>query len=273
MTPPLPPLPPLPRPRRPSALEQRPGRRDGPGDRLPVAIVAGTAIRGVAANLMMNRVLERHPNAFLITLANFGVTLPLGKSQQHLTRDIIANLRRRGCSPDDPLVMVGHSQGALAAMRYAIEHPSVAHVVSVGAPWQGAVSAQNVVRALGSRRVFVPALRDMMPGSPHLEALHRELPRIADRLTNLYSTHELFIRPYTGAHIDVPGVRNILIANEAEYLRHLRANPDLEVDDVIHDSVNHLSEMSSPKVRSRIWAIVDEVALRLAGGAGLTANA
>ena len=42
-----------------------------------VPIVAGTAIRGVAATIMMRRVLQRHPNAFLITLANFGVTLPL----------------------------------------------------------------------------------------------------------------------------------------------------------------------------------------------------
>ena len=35
---------------------------------IAVPIVAGTAIKGVASNLMMRGVMERHPNAFLITL-------------------------------------------------------------------------------------------------------------------------------------------------------------------------------------------------------------
>jgi pimeloyl-ACP methyl ester carboxylesterase len=238
---------------------------------LPVGIIAGTAIRGVAATVMMNRVLERHPNAFLITLASFGVTIPLSRSQQHLQHDIAAGLLARNRTPEDPFVLVGHSQGALAAVRYAIGNPAVAHVVAVGAPWGGAVSAGNVVRVLGRRRAFVPALRDMMPGSPYLEGLHRDVPAIAHRLTNIYSTHELFIRPYTQAHLRVPGVANVLIASEAEYLRHLRAHPELDLDDVIHASVNHLSQMSSPLVRSKIWATVQEVSGRLAQGPGLAA--
>jgi alpha-beta hydrolase superfamily lysophospholipase len=236
------------------------------GAELPVAIIAGTAIRGVAATLMMTRVLQRHPNAFLVTLANYGVTLPLRRSQHHLHADIVAGLEQRQRGPDEPFVIVGHSQGGLAAMRYAIDHPAAAHVVTVGVPWHGAVSAGNVVRVLGRRRALVPALRDMMPGSPYLEALHEDVPRIADRLTNLYSTHELFIRPYPRAHIDVPGVANVLIASEEEYYAHLRAHPELDLDDVIHASVNHLSEMNSPLVRRKIWATVDDVALRLADG-------
>ena len=89
---------------------------------IAVPIVAGTAIRGVAATLMMRQVLRRHPNAFLITLAAFGVTIPLHRSQEHLARDIRAGLEAMGRDPGNPVVLVGHSQGGLAVLRYAIDH-------------------------------------------------------------------------------------------------------------------------------------------------------
>jgi len=234
---------------------------------VPVAvpIVAGTAIRGLAATVMMRQVLGRHPNAFLITLANFGVTLSLETSQEHIAHDIQSGLERRGRAPDSPVVLVGHSQGGLAVLRYALDHrDQVRHVISVGCPWAGSETAARVARAAGWTRLnLTPALRDMAEGSRFLSALHADLPEIADRVTNIYSTHELFIRPYIGAHIDVPGVENILIASEDEYHKHLRGFPEHPVDDHIVGRVTHLGEMSSPEVRSRIWAKVDEVAARV----------
>lgn len=230
---------------------------------MPVAvpIVAGTAIRGVAATLMMRRVLARHPNAFLITLANFGVTLSLHKSQQHITDDIQRGLHRQGRDPKSPVVLVGHSQGGLAALRYAIDHPhQVLHVVSVGAPWKGSHSAKRVSGLLRwAPSDMTPGLSDMAEGSPFLTRLHDDLPTIADRVTNIYSTHELFISPYTAAHMDVPGVENHLIATETEYRRHLAAYPDLPVDAHIEGRITHLGEMSAPEVRSVIWAKVEEI--------------
>lgn len=235
---------------------------------VPVAvpIVAGTAIRGLAATVMMRRVLARHENAFLITLAQFGVTLTLERSQEHLHRDIAAGLKAQGRDPEAPVVLVGHSQGALAALRYAIDHSDqVLHTVSVGAPWHGSVTAGVVSRAVGLSRInLTPALSDMAVGSPFLTALHDDLPKIADRVTNIYSTHELFIRPYIGAHIDVPGVENLLIATEAEYHKHLQGFPDHAVDDIIMARVTHLGEMSSPDVRAVIWDRVARVTEQLA---------
>lgn len=227
--------------------------------RVPVAvgIVAGTAIRGAAATVMMRPVLERHPNAFLITLANFGVTLSMEASQEHIRQDIVKELRTRGRARDSPIVLAGHSQGGLAVLRYAIDHPlQVRHVFSIGAPWRGSVSAGRLSRLVGGR---LHAIRDMSEGSPFLRALHADLPQIADRVSNIYSTHEIFIRPYVGAHIDVPGVTNTLIATESEVARHLQMYPDLEFDDIIIDKVSHLGEMQSPEVRSRIWAKVSEL--------------
>lgn len=63
-----------------------------------------------------------------------------------------------------------------------------------------------------------------------------------------------------GAHIDVPGVSNTLIASEEELHRHLQLYPHLELEDIIVGRVNHLSEMHSPEVRrARIWSKVGEV--------------
>ena len=69
-------------------------------ERSPVAvpIVAGTAIRGMAANVMMNGVLRRHPNAFLVTLERWGVSVRLDESQTYLRREIRTGLMRQNLS-------------------------------------------------------------------------------------------------------------------------------------------------------------------------------
>lgn len=234
---------------------------------MPVAvpIVAGTAIKGVAATLMMRRVLERHPNAFLITLANFGVTLPLHRSQHSIARDIRSGLITQGRDPDSPVVLVGHSQGALACLRYAIDHPvQVKHVFSVGAPWHGSRSAARVSRLLRlTRRDLTPGLTDMAEGSTFLTQLHDDLPVIADRVTNIYSTHEIVISPYVSAHIDIPGVSNVLIATDDEFRRHMDCFPELPLDDHINGRVTHLGEMNTPEVRALIWRKVDKIGSEL----------
>ena len=130
---------------------------------LAVPIVAGTAIKGLAARFLMNRVLKRHPNAFLITLASLGVTIPLHRSQQHIAADIRSNLMQQGRPPDSPVVMVGHSQGGLACLRYALDHPQqVLHVITVGVPWHGSRSAGAHASLVGSTgRKLAPAIADM----------------------------------------------------------------------------------------------------------------
>jgi pimeloyl-ACP methyl ester carboxylesterase len=237
-------------------------------ERSPVAvpIVAGTAIRGLAATVMMNGVLRRHPNAFLVTLERWGVSVRLDESQTYLRREIRAGLLQQNRDPAAPIVLVGHSQGGLAVLRYAVDHPEqVRHVVTVGTPWNGARLAgavDSVVHTLARRHV--PALVDMAPESGFLQALQDDVPVIADRLTNIYSTREILIHPYVAAHIPIPGVRNVLIATESEYERHLATYGETHpVDDLIDARVTHLGEMSSPDVRAVIWRTVNEVASTL----------
>lgn len=233
-------------------------------ERSPVAvpIVAGTAIRGISASVMMNAVLRRHPNAFLITLERWGISIRLDESQQHLARAIRDGLLQQNRDLDNPLVLVGHSQGGLAVLRYAIDHPDqVRHVIAVGSPWNGARlagTANAVVHRLVRRHV--PALVDMTPSSSFLQTLHLDLPAIAERVTNVYSTREILIEPYVSAHIPVTGVTNVLIATEQEYEKHLRVfGHSHPVDGLIDARVTHLGEMSSPDVRRVIWRTVGDV--------------
>jgi pimeloyl-ACP methyl ester carboxylesterase len=240
-------------------------------ERSPVAvpIVAGTAIRGMAANVMMNGVLRRHPNAFLVTLERWGVSVRLDESQTYLRREIRTGLMRQNRDPAAPIVLVGHSQGGLAALRYAVDHPDqVCHVVTVGTPWNGAPLAGTVDALVHTvMRRHVPALVDMAPQSEFLQGLHEEVPGIGDRVTNIYSTREILIEPYVSAHIAIPGVRNVLIATDDEYERHLATYAETyPVDERIDGRVTHLGEMSSPDVRAVIWRTVSEATATLGDG-------
>lgn len=234
------------------------GRVDQP---LAVPIVAGTAIRGLAASVMMGPVLQRHPNAFLITLERWGVTIPLHESQEFIAEAIEQGMWARGRDPAEPVVLVGHSQGGLAVLRYAVDHPDQAlHVVTVGTPWLGAVSA---ARANGLARRLVrrdiPALVDMAPDSEFLTRLHADAGPLGPRLTNLFSTREIFIMPYVAAHIPLAGATNILISTAKEYEHHLRVyGLSHPIDEHIEGRVNHLGEMSHPQVRAVLWRIVEE---------------
>lgn len=230
-------------------------------ERSPIAvpIIAGTAIRGAAASVTMNRVMQRHPNAFLITLEQWGITIRLEESQQYLSRAIRAGLLQQNRDPEQPLVLVGHSQGGLAALRYAVDHPTqVRHVITVGTPWLGTRLAGTVnalVRTVLRRDL--PALVDMSPDSEFLHALHADVPAVADRVTNIYSTREILIEPYVAAHIPLDGVRNVLIATAQEYEQHLRVyGLTHPVDQHIEGRVTHLGEMSSPQVRKVVWTVV-----------------
>ncbi len=224
-------------------------------------IVAGTAIRGLAATVMMRGVLERHPNAFLVTLERWGVTIPLHHSQQYVADAIEQGMWRAGRDPAEPVVLVGHSQGGLAVMRYAIDHPKQAlHVVTVGTPWRGARSAaraNSLVRRLVG--VDVPALADMAPESQFLQQLHADAPALGPRLTNIFSTREIFILPYVSAHIPLPGATNVLVCTAAEYEHHLRVyGLTHPIDEHIEGRANHLAEMSHPQVRAVIWRAVEQ---------------
>ena len=217
----------------------------------PVAFIAGTAVRGAAASVLMRNVLARHPLAFLVTLASWGLTVPMSRSQTHILRDIDANLDRLGWPRDTPIGVVGHSQGGLAAARFAASYPDRTRaLVCVGAPFAGARSASRVVRLLGP--AAPAAIADMTPSSGFLDALREDMGPVLGRTTNIFASHEMFFSPYTAAYL--PGAYNILASSHDDYRKHLRRFPQFVLDEHIPVGVNHLSEMTSPHVRATIYS-------------------
>jgi hypothetical protein len=141
-------------------------------------------------------------------------------------------------------------------------------VVTVGTPWRGSTSAARVNRWM--QRITtrdVPALADMAPQSRFLACLHDQAVSLGPRLTNVYSTREIVIRPYVAAHVPLPGTHNVLIATAQEYAHHLRVyGMSHPVDEHIEGRVTHLGEMSHPQVRAVIWRTVETGARDAARG-------
>lgn len=114
-----------------------------------------------------------------------------------------------------PLILSGHSQGALHAVKYALDHPNVVRVVSWSGPHHGTHTA----------RLFplFSATRQMSPGSSFMREYEAHLPEIAPRLHSFYLRHDLLIVPFDSSHVD--GAHNYLAASPEEYLvigEHMR---------------------------------------------------
>ena len=232
---------------------------------LPIAvpIVAGTAIKGLAANVMMRGVMERHPQRLPRDSA---------KLRRHAAVDSIpaTHCRRHPQGPRRPGATTGLP--ARPGRPFTGRPRGIALRHRQSETGQARLLHRLPLARVSQRGILVeprgegdgPQLRSgtTRHGSQFLEfltRLHADIPSIADRVTNIYSTHEIFIRPYVSAHIDVPGVSNVLIATKDEYAKHLRTFPDLPVDELVLGRVTHAGEMNTPEVRSLVWRKVDDL--------------
>jgi len=130
-------------------------------------------------------------------------------------------------APDQPLTLVGQSQGGLHAVRLALDRPNVERVITISTAHHGTVLAN-----------FIPPLWDMRPESAYMKAYLARLPEVAPRLDSIYLRHDLMIHPYHSAHVD--DARNHLFASPEEYL----VTGEHKIDTVRLDgNPNHISEL------------------------------
>lgn len=113
--------------------------------------------------------------------------------------------------PNQKVILVGHSQGGLHAVRLGIDRPNVVRVISIGTPHHGTELARPAV-LLGE---IGAGLSDMRPHSHYMGAYIARLPKIAPRLVSIYSRHDGLVIPYHNAH--VAGATNYLFADPNEY--------------------------------------------------------
>jgi pimeloyl-ACP methyl ester carboxylesterase len=127
-----------------------------------------------------------------------------------------------GLDPERPLILVGHSQGGILALLYAIHHPGrVAKVITICSPLRG-----TTVHVPGLRG----ALSDMQVGSPFMvgDDVHHGFIELTDWwaeewgddlpyvLCCVVAHNDELVRPYTNAF--VPGATIIHMKGGWEHI-------------------------------------------------------
>jgi hypothetical protein len=138
-----------------------------------------------------------------------------------LTQDIPANSLRiklrieqiKKETGRDVRILIGHSQGGLEVIEYALEYAQKdipIYVITLGSPLHGTALAK-----IG----YGPSARQMEIGSAYLKSLHERLSKASHiHLLALYSDVDMIVRPINSAQIpELPYAKN----QKVEALGHM----------------------------------------------------
>jgi hypothetical protein len=179
----------------------------------PVAIfIGGTFATSLFGKLFYHRVAKLFGRAHVITIPGCGL-LAIDQAAELVTAEIA-----KWVPAGTPIVLGGHSQGALIAAHYALDHPEVVRVVALNAPFDGTCRAYLGYPLMAS-------MRDMAPGSAYLTRLNARLPEIAGRLATVAFADDMLV-PWQSSY--VPGATNYLCSDEATFHRARAAGLELE---------------------------------------------
>ena len=145
-----------------------------------------------------------------------------------LARRIDAVLVETGAAQ---LILVGHSMGGLAARAYFRRHgiQRVARLMTLGTPHSGSRLARLGMGENG---------RQMLPGSPWLQALARET--VAPETVVIYSAHDNYVMPQS--NLELPGAINRAL-----------------------DGLGHLSMLFSPRTLDALLLALEKKEVSSAG--------
>lgn len=128
----------------------------------PVAVLAGTSVGRRLADAIYTLW-----NGKVFALPGRGLGQIEGTYRQ-LEERLVRWVDRQG----EPIVLAGHSQGALHAVRFAVDHPDlVARTVAVGGPFKGsglAVLKTGCVAGMASDSLWLERLRVRTLGMQNL---------------------------------------------------------------------------------------------------------
>ena len=145
------------------ALAVRGAHNDGGGS-VDVRILEGAGGRRVIVDITGTTVWNLDPRRRTPEVSDLGTDLrALANRSSVFERGVVQALRQAGVGPDEPIMLVGHSQGGLVAARLAGHLPSaeftVTHLVTAGAPIAlAAVPASVSVLSLQNSGDVVPEL-------------------------------------------------------------------------------------------------------------------
>ena len=151
----------------------------------PASVVAGTAVTPMMAAVVYSTIAKAlNAPVHTLTHAGWGHTT---ESALKLERDLHSFVHRSDRSDGKPRVLVGHSQGGIAALLVAQRRPDlVAGVIALAAPIHGTVLARPWLP--------VPAVRCMTMGSRLLGTI--SVPdRSSCRVINVVGTRDALVFP------------------------------------------------------------------------------
>ncbi|WP_231385934.1 esterase/lipase family protein [Rhodococcus aetherivorans] len=146
---------------------------------------------------------------------------PIARSAQELSDFVDHVLAETGAGKVD---LLGHSQGTLVS-AYWVRHvggaTKVDQVVGLAPLWQGADVfptldlPQEIAESGSARPAFeaaCPACQEMRPGSSFLRTFNEDGPFAEGvRYTNVLTTHDDVVVPYTNGRAEGPNVTNIVL--------------------------------------------------------------
>lgn len=145
------------------------------------------------------------------------------------------------CPDDEPMILIGHSQGALLAAMYAAAHTNVMRIVAISGPF-GGVATCHAARFLPSslaRRL--PILRDLTPGSAALTGLAELLVGVRERLICIYTPYDGIVWPASSCRVEGARV-NIRLSPIANHLTEiLRREVWLQIEQARQEAVGEYS--------------------------------
>lgn len=213
------------------------------GQDTPFVVVAGTFAPRRGASRFYTPLTEGRSQSAVLALKHFGMAN---------TRDSALRVHRY-CEKrfEEPVEIVGHSQGALVAVWLWLFRPeSYRPPVMLAGPWAGALLCQTwlplgaALRAMASESRF---LREITEAFDELSEWERSW------LTSVFSRNDRLVQ-LTSAM--VPGATNVCFAPEAEHPDLSREFPDVVMVD---GDVGHSNMPRSTQVRALIDARLAEV--------------
>lgn len=160
----------------------------------PLLVLAGT--------FAPQRVSNRYYNPLYPTAV---IALPGGgRDRLHRTYSIIRPaIKRWILQQDGPVVLTGHSQGAIHALSFALEHPHlVSDVVGIAGPFDGANSPFLAPNLEPHIRRILPVGVDFRTGSSYLEELRDRAKESEVPTTLIAGSSDALVTPQSAHAVD-----------------------------------------------------------------------
>ena len=135
---------------------------------------------------------------------------------------------------DKPMVIIGHSLGAINAVRYAAHNNNVTDIMLIGMPVRGTALCRIASPVRYLARYFAPILEDLAPNSEFLDGISSLLPQVRHKITCVHARRDYVVTPSSSAYIE--------LAKDYLYL----------------DDCNHVSMVIDSRVIKRAKEIVEE---------------